>query len=65
MFLPGACRKWKRQAELWLPNPDWVNAEYSIQFAGNDEFISALSRYLPYKEDWMKKRLSKIYNPAA
>jgi len=32
MFLPGACRKWKRQEELWLPNPDWINAGYQINF---------------------------------
>lgn len=31
-FLKGAGRVWKPTKELWMPNPDYANAEYRVKF---------------------------------
>lgn len=31
-FLKGAGRQWKRTVELWVPNPDYVDAECEVLF---------------------------------
>jgi len=60
MFLPGACRKWKRQAELWLPNPNWINADYQVNFViGDMNFVAQYMMPVIYR------RSDKIYDPAA
>lgn len=31
-FLPGAGRLWKRSEDIWVPNPEYVNAPYEVCF---------------------------------
>lgn len=37
----GDTHKWKQTANLWVPNPEWENADYKISFAFNKGILDS------------------------
>lgn len=48
--------KWKKTGDLWIINPEWVNAPYEVSFicsvrASHDLIKQIEEKYLPYRYD--------------
>lgn len=63
LILPGAGRKWKKVEDLYVPNPNWVNAPYEqeIILFGSDgkQYNFGPSSDVPGV--WFNKRIKTWY----
>lgn len=57
-FLKGAARQWRRTEELWIPNPNYVNATHEVEWlCSGDMFSNFDTAFLPSGEKLLFHRM--------
>lgn len=66
LLLPklGNRQRWKRTEEIWVPNPEWVNAEHEIFFVGLNG-IKILEGYPVFDDKILSDSIKVIKRPPA